>query len=129
VQTDHFNPVTRSLIQQLHDPSLTEFVAYWDALEALVIRVFRTGEAKPGDEAEYRHVRTFLSQSYPQWERALGAYWPLAKVAGGQARGDPFARLIATATVRKFVGDWTAMQALPAAREALNRFLMDLLGG
>jgi hypothetical protein len=42
-------------------------------------------------------------------------------------REDPFARLLAAGAARDFAGNWAAMQTLPAAREALNRWLMDLI--
>jgi hypothetical protein len=34
-RSEMHNPVTYNLIQQLDDPVLAEFAAYWDALEAL----------------------------------------------------------------------------------------------
>ncbi len=127
MQTDHFNPVTRTLIQELNDPQLAEFIAYWDAVEALVVRIFPSQEVTAGDEAEYQQVRDWLGQAFPQWQEALRAYWPLTRIAGEPTTEDPFARLMAAKTAREFMGNWAAMQTLPAAREALNRWLMDLI--
>ena len=127
MHTDHYNPVTRSLIQQLDDPQLAEFVACWDALEALVIRIFQSQDVTAEDEAEYGQVRDWLGQAYPQWQEALRAYWLLTRIAGEPATKDPFVRLMAAKAAREFIGNWTAMQTLPAAREALNQFLLELL--
>ena len=125
--TEHFNPVTRSLLQRLNDPQLSEFVARWDALEALVIRAFRGQVVTPGDEAEHNRVRTWLAQAYPRWQMALQPHWQQATIAGRAVSKDPFAHILAIERARDFVGDWSAMQTLPAAREALNRYLVDLL--
>jgi hypothetical protein len=121
------NPVTHSLIQQLNDPRLAEFVTHWDALEALVIRVFRGKAATPEDEAQYRPVWTWLREAYAQRQRTLRPYWSQVKVAGEIATEDPFAHLLAAGAARDFVGNWAAMQTLPAVREALNCWLMDLI--
>ena len=126
MQTDRFNPVTRSLIQELNDPHLAQFAAQWDAVEALVIHVFRRKAATPQDEAEYQQIRTRLREAYAHRQRALRPYWSRAKVAGETAGEDPFARLLETEASRDFVENWVAMQTLPAAREALNHWLMDL---
>jgi hypothetical protein len=128
MKTDHFNPVTRSLIEQLNAPDLAEFVAHWDALERLVVGVFRSKEATPADEVQLRQVRSWLGRAYRLREEALRDYWAQVKVAGEWVEEDPFAQLLAVEAAADFVENWSAMQTLPAAREALNRCLIDLLG-
>jgi hypothetical protein len=41
---------------------------------------------------------------------------------------DPFLRLLAAEQASDFVGDWEAMQYLPAAREALNLYIQAVEG-
>ena len=126
-QSEQHNPVTYSLIQQLDDPALAKFAAYWDALEALVIRVYREKKATPDDEIEFQALQKRLKQAYAHRRESLQPYWMQAQVGGETAQEDPFARLMGAQSAGAFVGDWSALQNLPVAREALNGFLMDLL--
>ena len=119
------NPFTQSLINQLHDQQLAEFVADWDTLEALVIRVYKGEVASVQDEEEHRRLRKRLQKWYPRWQGALQIYWPQTKSAGEFVKEDPFASLLRVEHAGGFVGNWKAMQTFPAAREALNQFLMD----
>lgn len=40
------NPFTQSLLKQISDSKLASFVTYWDALEALVVRVYKSNAAR-----------------------------------------------------------------------------------
>jgi hypothetical protein len=53
-------------------------------------------------------------------------FWRVANIAGEPATEDPFVYLIAKSNATEFVGDWRAKQSLPAAREALNEYLISL---
>jgi hypothetical protein len=119
------NPFTQSLIARIQDRQLTEFVLQWDRLEALVIRVFKGKSASQTDETEYREVRARLQKDYPRWQPALQPYWQTARVAGEYAQEDPFAFLLSTSEASGFVKNKRAMVTLPAAREAINQFLVD----
>jgi hypothetical protein len=119
------NPFTRAILKQVDDPELRDFVVYWDSLEFLVVRVFRAEVASQEDEAEHNRLRSWLSRNYGRWQARLTAYWRQTQVAGQPTRQDPFLFLIAAPASSQFVGNWTAMQYLPAAREALNQFLID----
>ena len=119
------NLFTRAILKQIGDPDLREFVMRWDVLEFLVIRVFRAKAASREDEDEYRQLRTWLSKNYSRWQAALTPYWEQARVAGEPAKHDPFLFLLSGSTSGWFAGNWAAMQHLPAAREALNQFLID----
>ena len=121
------NPFTQSLLKQVKDRQLVEFVTRWDAVEALVVRVYKGAAASPEDEAQYQRSRAWLLGRYPTWRTALGRYWPLTKAAGEPTRVDPFASLLAVTRASDFVENWSAMQTLPAARESINILLVDLL--
>ncbi len=118
------NPFTKSLAAKLGASKLQDFIAHWDALEQLVIRVFRGKAATEADEAEYSQLRTWLQAHYADWQVALQPHWQQAKVAGQLATEDPFAKLFAPAHAADFLDNWPALQALPAAREGLNRLVI-----
>jgi hypothetical protein len=122
------NPFTASLVARIQDPPLAAFVEAWDALEALIVRVYRAGAASGGDEAEHRRLRAWLAARYPERRDALAAYWPLARIGRRPAGSDPFAALLAVESASGFVDNWAALQTLPAAREALNRWLLSAAG-
>ncbi len=118
------NPFTRFLSQRLPRGPFTEFVRHWDELEALVIRVYKAGRVAPADETVFDRTWPWLQRQYPRWAKALAETWPETRIAGQIAPEDPFQRLLAAQSAAAFVGDWAAMQHLPAAREALNRYLL-----
>jgi len=120
------NLFTRFLKQWLHDSDLEQLVEHCDALEALVIRVYKREEATAADEAEYQALRRWMEANYPQWQSRLRPHWREAKVAGEAATADPFLQLTAATSAGEFVGNWKAMQHLPAAREALNKLVLQL---
>ena len=119
------NPFTQSLLQRITDPALVEFVTRWDALESLVIRVYKGNAASDSDVQEFRELRAHLERTYPLWERDMEAYWRATKIGGEAAAGDPFRAVLQVQEAAGFMGSWRAMQTLPAAREALNHFLLD----
>lgn len=120
------NLFTRFLRQWSRDPDLETLVEQCDALEALIIRVYKGGQATAADEAEYQALRGWMEANYPSWQPLLLPLWQEATVAGKPAATDPFLRLTAANSAQAFVGDWEAMQHLPAAREALNRLVLQL---
>ncbi len=120
------NPFTQAILKRKKDRRMSEFVRHWDALEALVIRVYKAGGALQEDENEHSQVHAWLQEDYPRWHAELEPYWRAARIAGEPASEDPFAYLIARSSAAEFVGDWRAMQSLPAAREAVNEYLIHL---
>jgi len=119
------NPFTRFLRQWTRDDAgLDQLVEHCDALESLVIRVYKEGEATAEDEARYQKIRRWMRDNYASWQEALRPFWQQAQVAGRPAAEDPFLRLTDPESASAFVGEWEAMQFLPAAREALNRFVI-----
>jgi hypothetical protein len=119
------NPFTKSISGSVQSDALRAFVQRWDALEALVVRAFRARAATPADEAEYSELRAWLASHYAPWQPALEPLWKQAKRGGKLCEDDPFAFLFAPETASAFAGSWAHMQALPAARESLNRLLLD----
>lgn len=123
------NPFSRALLRRLPtDASSAEraaFVARWDALEALVIAVYRECEATDDDEAAYTALRGWFAAAYPRVASALAPQWSGTRAGGRAVAEDPFTALFDRPSAAAFVGDWDAMQRLPAAREAVNRWLLD----
>ena len=120
------NLFTRYLRQWNRNRELDDLVEHWNALEALIIRVYKGGEATPADEAEYQAIRLWMGANYPDWQAILRPFWREALVGGQPATEDPFLRLTKVDRADDFVGDWDAMQHLPAAREALNRLILHM---
>lgn len=125
------NPYTAHLQSLLppgraEDIALAEFVAGWDHVEAFVIRVFRANIADSADASEWDELRRALAARHAAFADILAVHWPLALVAGERCAADPFRALLDVATASSFVANRTAMQTLPAAREALNRWLVAL---
>ncbi len=119
------NPFTQSLLKQVGDRKLAEFVSRWDALEALVVRVYKGNAAMAQDEREYAGLRAQLVRDYPCWRATLGRYWPQTRVAGEPTKDDPFTRLLSHTRASGFLDNWPAMQILPATRESINMLLLD----
>lgn len=118
------NPFTRFLRQWNQDPQLDEFVGYWDALEAVMIGVYREKMSLAAAEPEFRRVWPWLRQHYADWRAALRPFWQATRAGGKPIQTDPFQLLLDIAAPQAILGDWRAMQHLPAAREALNQFIL-----
>lgn len=123
------NPVSRALLDRLAPGAAhaerAAFVARWDRVEALVIGVYRAGGAEPEDEASFAELARWFAGAYPRHAGAIEPHWRAARVGGDAVTEDPFAALLARPTAAAFAGDWDAMRRLPAAREAVNRWLLD----
>jgi hypothetical protein len=119
------NPFTRFLNQWSKNRTLGEFITYWDRLERLVVLVHRAKMTLPVAEPEFAEVWLWLRQQYGVWEEALRPYWQQTKTTGEPTQTDPFQLLLDLKTPAAILDNWRAMQHLPAAREALNRFLRD----
>ncbi len=122
---DVINPFTRFLSQRSDDDAFAAFIAYWDRLERVMGGVYRVKLDKATAAGEYSAVWPWLRAHYPRWAETLRPYWQATHAAGEPTRDDPFALLLAIAAPADIAGDWRAMQHLPAAREAINRYLVD----
>lgn len=119
----HMNPYTRHLLKTSGRAELRSLVEAWDALESLVIRIYRAGDAGPEEETEFQALRRLLARELGIWGVALEPLWPGATIGGKPADQNPFEAVLARPKASAFVGDWTVMQTLPAARQALNSLL------
>lgn len=124
------NPFTRflrSLSPRAGEPEIEEFVARWDTVEAVVIAVYKEKRLTPEVRAAYADAREWLLAHAARWRAWFAPYWPQTLQGGQPTPSDPFEQILTRARVADdFAGDWEAMQALPAAREALNRYLLSL---
>lgn len=118
------NLFTHFLKQWTDNGDLDALVEHWDRLERLVIRVYKGNVIRPEDETEYSQLQKWLQGNYPNWQATLQPHWQQAKVAGHPAGQDPFQHIFSHESATTFLGDWNAMQQLPAAREALNRLVL-----
>ena len=98
----------------------------WDRLETLVIGVYRLGRAGEAEELELRAIRAWMQANYRRYAAELEPHWRAVQAGGEPMQVDPFRALWETPAAARWVGDWSSMQRLPAAREALNRWLLAL---
>jgi hypothetical protein len=119
------NPFSKFLRQWAHNPSLNEFADYWDRLEAVVVGVYRQKMTLTVAQAEFEQVWPWLRANYGAWEAALRPLWRQATAGGQPTQTDPFQLLLAFTEPEDIGDNWTAMQHLPAAREALNQLFFD----
>lgn len=123
------NLFSNYLNQWSGDAQFEGFLRQWDALESIVVRVYRqkmtVDEATPDFDAVWPALRS----EYPRWQATLELYWRQTRAAGAPTVTDPFLRLLDIQHAADIPGDWGAMQHLPAARETINRYLVAHGGG
>ncbi len=124
------NPFTRflrTLRPIAEQEEVAHFVAWWDAVEAIVVEVNKRGAATDEERATYADARAALLRDYPtRWAPRFAPHWPATREAGRATPADPFPRILAPATADGFAQNWPAMQALASARETLNRYILAL---
>jgi hypothetical protein len=118
------NPFTNFLHQWSQNSSLGKFIHYWDRLEHVVVGVYRDKMAIEEAREEFAEVWPWLGEQYGQWEEDLRPFWTKTRAGGQPTTQDPFRLLLAFDKPEDILGDWSAMQHLPAAREALNQFVL-----
>ena len=119
------NPFTKFLSQWARrDTSFEAFIAWWDQLEYLTIKVYQQKMTPDAVRADFNATWPWLRRHYPQWEAVLRPFWQQTKAAGQPTQTDPFLLLLRWEQPEQIAGDWNAMQHLPAAREAINRYLL-----
>lgn len=102
------------------------FIEHWDMLEALAIRVYKAKQPTAADLSAYGDIKRFMDAHYQKFAPKLEGYWKRSEVAGQLDHADPFAYLFQYESATGFVDNWTALQHLPAAREALNGLLVEM---
>jgi hypothetical protein len=120
------NPFSRFLGQWSKNRPFNAFVEQWDILEATVIGVYREKITLEAAETAFQRIWPTLRKQYPQWEAALRPHWQATKAAGQPTQTDPFLLLLNIPQADKIKGNWRLMQHLPAAREAINRLLVEM---
>ena len=125
------NPFTRFLKQWSNDDSkeLEAFIEHWDTLEAMAIRVYKAKQPTADDLSAYLVIKQFMDANYRKFAPKLESYWQQSEVGGQLDHADPFAYLFQYESAEGFVDNWTALQHLPAAREALNGLLVEMGNG
>jgi hypothetical protein len=121
------NPFTRflrSLGPQQGRSDLEEFVVWWDRIEAIVVEANRQRRVGEAEREMYTRARHWFSHHYNPWATRFAPIWPTTLQGGRPAESDPFQRVIQAATADALIGDRGAMQALAAARETLNRYIL-----
>lgn len=118
------NPYTRSLLKQIEDPALQRWVEAWDELESLVVEIYRTEAAGPQTQKTYRRLKGELADGYGRWRDEFKPHWTGLEAGGEPLEVDPFEKLLEPDDAQGFLDNWRAMQTLPAAREALNSYLL-----
>lgn len=119
------NPFTKFLSQWSTDQPFAAFVEKWDRLEQVVIGVYRGKIAHEDIELEYATIWPWLRQEYDKWNEALRPYWLSTRSAGRPTESDPFRSLLGINATAEIPGNWHAMQLLPAAREAINLYILE----
>ncbi len=120
------NPFSRFLGQWSQNRPFNAFVKQWDALEALVVGVYRDKISPEAAAPDFNHIWPALRQQYPQWAEALRPHWQATRAAGQPTQTDPFLLLLGVQQAADIQGNWDLMQHLPAAREAINRLLVEM---
>jgi hypothetical protein len=123
------NIVTQHLLQAVDEPDLIAFVEAWDRLESLVIDIYKRGYAEKEDTRAYPGLKREAKQSYRKWKAMLEPHWRGLEAAARPVEADPFQAILGRSRAQAFVGDWAAMQTLPAARQAINHLLLEINQG
>jgi hypothetical protein len=118
------NPVTRAITRALRSRQLRAFVEHCDQLEALVLAVYRAKAASSADHVRYAEIKRWFDTYYGMLAPQLEAHWRASRIGQAAVEHDPFRMLTSHADAAAFVDNWHALQTLPAAREALNTFLL-----
>ena len=119
------NPFTKFLSQWSRNKSFATFVARWDTAEQLMVQVYRKKRTAVQMEAQFAETWGWLREHYPQWSERLRPFWQQTKAAGEATKVDPFQLILDMQHPQAILGDWHAMQHLPAAREAINQFILN----
>ena len=119
------NPVTKTLLEELGDHSIAEFVQWWDAFEGTVIRVYKTKTVLEEDSLRLLEAREAIAHIIGRWQVVLKPYWQDLLIDGAPVSADPYRHLLDFDRPDSFIDNWAAMQTLPVAREAINRFLWE----
>lgn len=119
------NPFTQFLAQSLVRHQFLSFVRKWDLVEQIVLNTYREQGNLDEDQKIWRKLKSELPREYSRWRETLTPFWKTAFINGEPTESDPFLSLLNFNDVIEFRRNWGAMQTLPAAREAINRLLIE----
>jgi len=119
------NPVTRRLLDDIDDPELAAFATAWDSLEECLVLIYREGSCPPELEQRHDGLRSSLERDLSLWEEDLRPHWQATRIGGASPAESPFRTVLAARLPRAVVGNLDLMRTLPAAREAINHFLLE----
>lgn len=118
------NPFTDSLLESIEDDRLIAWVSQWDYLEAFIIEVYRAGQVDRRGQGVFNRLKEELLAGYQDWRQGLEPHWRGRQAGGRPIEDDPFQELLSIESAADLVDNWQVMQLLPAAREALNSYLL-----
>jgi hypothetical protein len=118
------NPFTNFLSQWSRNKSFATFVEQWDVVEHLMVQVYREKLPVADAETQFNETWSWVRKQYPRWSEQIRPFWQQTKAAGKTTEVDPFQLILDIQHPQDILGDWRAMQHLPAAREAINQFIL-----
>lgn len=121
------NPTTAALLKSISDPRIADFVSLWDEMEQLTISIYRADHVAPSEAARFPELVAAIREKITPLQHPLKPHWQATRVKGQALEEDPFEFLLSLPGAEAILDNWTAMQLLPAAREALNLYLLDLI--
>lgn len=118
------NPFTRFLNSNQPDRQLDRFIRLWDALEERCIDTYQAGDCTPDENMEWQELRANLQTAYRTVADLLAPHWKTATIKGRPVDRDPFLHILQTRTLEEVIDNWSLLQHLPPAREAINRCIL-----
>lgn len=88
-----------------------------------MVQVYRQKMTPTVAQTDYNQAWPWLRRHYGQWAETLRPFWEQTRAAGAPTMIDPFQLLLDLPDPQAILGNWRAMQHLPAAREAINLYL------
>jgi hypothetical protein len=114
------NPFTRFINRTNPDKALNPFIDDWDALEALLIDVYRRGETSMDSAHQWAEIRRRLGSSLPAAAGRLAAERPQKLEASAAV----FEQILAMDSIDEMVGNRAVLKLLPNAREIINHAVL-----
>jgi hypothetical protein len=120
------NPFTKFLGKKIKNQSFKKLIAHWDCIETLVIKIYRCEGSFPQDSINWKQNRAWLQKHYSRWKPELEPYWKGTTAGGKPVLKDPFLAVLEFCDACQLVNNWKVLQTLPAAREAINKYLKEI---
>lgn len=118
------NPFTRFLNSNQQDRHLDRFIILWDAMEERCIDTYQAGDCTPDENRDWQLLRANLRKAYGKVSELLAPHWKTATIKGRPVDKDPFLHVLQTGSLEEVIDNWSLLQHLPPAREAINRCIL-----